>query len=406
MPEGKEQITAIRALGDTELFKPIQLGPNKLAQRIAFAPSTRFRATENHVPTDLQLEYYTARAQAPGTLIITEATFASPQGAGYAHVPGIFTQEQTQAWKKVTDAIRSQGSFSCVQLWHLGRTAEPENLKNEGQDFVSSSALYYSEESKEKAVKAGNPIRALTEAEIEDMIEHQYPTAARNALDAGFDYVEIHSAHGYTLDQFLNASSNHREDQWGGSIENRARLLLRVIDKLIPIVGADRLAVRLSPWAKFQVDECDGAEVHSYVLEQLQNRAESGNQLAYVSIVEPRVSGIYDVDAQKGESNEFALKIWKGVFIRAGNFTYDAPEFKSLIRDVDDGRTIIAFSRFFLSNPDLVHRLKVGLPLTNYDRDTFYQFYNWGYNTWNGEADADKSYDEEKEKHVFGKALA
>ncbi|CAK9440106.1 uncharacterized protein LODBEIA_P42060 [Lodderomyces beijingensis] len=408
MPQDKPQTTPIRALGDTKLFQPIQVGRHTLAQRIAFAPSTRRRATSNHVATDISLDYYKARAQAPGTLIITEATFASPQAGGGAHVPGIFTSQQIQAWKKITDAIRSQGSFSCVQLWHLGRVADPALLKSQGLDFVAPSAEYVSDESHRVAHAADNELRPFTTEEIEDLIHHQYPTAARNALDAGFDYVEIHSAHGYTLDQFLNPETNKRHDEYGGaSIENRTRVLLQIIDQLIPIVGADRLAVRLSPWAKFQVTSAVGPETHAYILTELQRRADSGNQLAYVSLVEPRVQGSYDVDAHTSvtQSNEFALKIWQGKVIRAGNYTYDAPQFDTLLRDLDDDRTIIGFSRFFISNPDLVWRLKHGVALNHYQRDTFYNQDNWGYNTWNSH-DEDRVWDEAHERRVFGRALA
>lgn len=406
MPEGK--VTEIKELGDTKLFKPIQVGPHTLSQRIAFAPSTRRRATEDHVPTDLQLEYYSARAQYPGTLIITEATFASAEGSGGAFVPGIFTDEHVKGWKKITDAIRKEKSFSSVQLWHLGRVADPRLMKQKGLPFAAPSAEYFSDESRELAKKVGNELRAYTEEEIEDMINRQYPEAAKRALEAGFDYVEIHSAHGYTLDQFLNPVSNKRTDQYGGSIENRARLLLAIIDKLIPIVGANRLAVRLSPWAKFQTSAAEGDEVHRYILQQLQDRADKGDELAYISLVEPRVQASYDVDEkdQTGQSNEFALNIWKGKFVRAGSYTYDAPEFKTMLKDLDNDRTLIGFSRFFISNPDLVYKLRNGIALTNYDRPTFYNQDNWGYNTWNSHEEGDKTFNEEAERKRLGVALA
>ncbi|KAI3404198.1 hypothetical protein KGF56_002959 [Candida oxycetoniae] len=404
----QENTTAIRALGDTKLFQPIKVGENVINQRIAYVPTTRRRATKDNIPTDLQLEYYKARAQAPGTLLITEATFASLEGTGFANVPGIFNEKQVAAWKKITDTIRAAKSYSCVQLWHLGRTADPQELKERGLPFAAPSAEYFSKESEEQAKKAGNELRAYTQEEIEDLIERQYPQAAKNAIAAGFDYVELHSAHGYTLDQFLNPVSNKRTDKYGGSVENRARVLLAIIDKLIPIVGASRLALRLSPWATFQVSAPDGAEIHTYILQQLQERADKGHELAYVSLVEPRVSGIIDVAEkdQQGQSNEFALQVWKGNFIRAGNYTYDAPEFKTILHDLDNDRTLIGFSRFFTSNPDLVYKLKNGIPLTKYDRSTFYTHDNWGYNTWNGHENPNKQYNEEEEKKVIGKPLA
>lgn len=201
--------------------------------------------------------------------------------------------------------------------------------------------------------------------------------------------------------------TNHRTDEYGGSIENRARLLLAIIDKLIPIVGAQRLAVRLSPWATFQVSDPEGAEIHAYILDQLQKRADEGNELAYISLVEPRVSASYDVaiEDQRGRSNAFADEHWKGKFVKAGNYTYDAPKFETMLHDLGNGRTVIAFSRFFTSNPDLVYRLKNGLPLQHYDRPTFYTHDNYGYNTWNS-YDGSEQFDKEAEQKRVGKVLA
>ena len=401
------EVVQIRPLGHTKLFEPIAIGAHTLPQRIAFAPSTRQRGTVDYYPTDLQLPYYKARAQYPGTLVITEATYVAPGGAGRANVPGIWNDKQAAGWKKITDAIRQEKSFSSIQLWHLGRTADPEQLKRDGQAFIASSAIYMDQESEQHAKKVGNELRAATKEEIEDLINNVYPNGARKALDAGFDFIELHSAHGYFLDQFLNPVTNHRTDEYGGSIENRARLLLAIIDKLIPIVGAQRLAVRLSPWATFQVSDPEGAEIHAYILDQLQKRADEGNELAYISLVEPRVSASYDVaiEDQRGRSNAFADEHWKGKFVKAGNYTYDAPKFETMLHDLGNGRTVIAFSRFFTSNPDLVYRLKNGLPLQHYDRPTFYTHDNYGYNTWNS-YDGSEQFDKEAEQKRVGKVLA
>ncbi|EGW30368.1 uncharacterized protein SPAPADRAFT_63220 [Spathaspora passalidarum NRRL Y-27907] len=396
----------IAPLGQTKLFKPLKVGRYELPQRIAFAPSTRCRATFDNIPTDLQLQYYKERAQYPGTLIITEATYSSAQGGLNPHIPGIFNDAQVKAWKKINDEIHAAKSLSSVQLWYLGRVANPVHLKNAGLPFVAPSPVYWSEESEQQAKECGNELRELTLEEIDDLVENTYPQAAKNALAAGFDYVEIHSAHGYMLDQFLNTASNKRTDQYGGSIENRARLLLRIIDKLIPIVGADRLAVRLSPWARFQNVDTEGEEIHKYILTEFQKRADEGNQLAYVSLVEPRVQASWDVSAEDQiGSNAFASKYWKGVFMKAGSYTYDAPEFKSLLTDLEDDRTFIGFSRYFISCPDLVHRLKEGLSLTPYERATFYTQDNWGFNTWNKFGE-NNQWNEEEETKIVGKALA
>lgn len=398
-----KETVPITALGNTLLFEPIKVGANTLPQRIAFAPSTRCRATADNIPTDLQLQYYDERSKYPGTLIITEATYLSEQGGLNPHVPGIFNKRQVAGWKKINDAIHANNSFSSIQLWYLGRVANAQHLKNKGLPYIAPSAVYWNEETEAIAEQAGNPLRALTIEEIDHIVDVEFPNAARNSLEAGFDYVEVHSAHGYLLDQFLNTASNKRTDEYGGSIENRARLLLRIIDKLIPIVGAGRLAVRLSPWAKFQNVDTEGEEIHSYILNELQKRADEGNQLAYISLVEPRVQASWDIEEDKQVgSNDFTYKHWKGNFIRAGTYAH---ELDKIDQDIDNGRTLLAFSRFFLSNPDLIEKLKDGIPLTQYERPTFYTQDNFGYNTWprNGEL---ISFDEETEKARIGKPLA
>ncbi|CAX41089.1 NADPH dehydrogenase, putative [Candida dubliniensis CD36] len=397
VPAGTKQID-INPLGSTKLFQPIKIGKNILPHRIVHAPTTRFRAAKNHTPSDLQLQHYKTHSQYPGTLIITEATFTSEQGGMDLHVPGIYNDVQTKSWKKINDEIHANKCFSSIQLWYLGRVANPKDLKDAGLPLIGPSTVYWNEESEKLAKEVGNELRALTEEEIDHIVEIEYPNAAKRAIEAGFDYIEIHSAPGYFLDQFLNPASNKRTDKYGGSIENRARLLLRVVDKLIDIVGADKLAVRLAPWSSFLGMEIEGEEIHSYILQQLQQRTDNkGQQLAYISLIEPRVIGIFNASLkdQKGRSNEFAYKFWKGNILRAGNYTYDAPNFKTLINDLDNDRTIIGFSRFFTSNPDLVEKLKLGKSLNYYNREEFYKYYNYGYN----------SYDE-SEKQVIGKPLA
>ena len=394
----------IKPLGSTKLFQPIKLGFNTLSQRIAFAPSTRYRATKDNIPTDLQLEYYSQRSEYPGTLIITEATYTSRQGGLVPYVPGIYNDAQTKSWKKINDAIHANGSFSSVQLWYLGRVANPKNLKDAGLPFVGASSVYWNEESEKLAKEVGNELRELTEEEIDHIVEVEYPNAAKRALEAGFDYVEVHSAHGYLLDQFLNLASNKRTDKYGcGSIENRARLLLRIIDKLIDIVGAERLAIRLSPWATFQNVDVEGEEIHSYIIDQFQERANSGNELAYISLVEPRVQASWDIakENQVG-SNEFILKHWKGKVIRAGTYAH---ELNKINEDINNDRTLIAFSRFFISNPDLVKKLHDGISLTPYERATFYNHDNFGYNTWIKYGE-NKVFNEQEEKKKLGKPLA
>mmetsp|Transcript_5292 Transcript_5292/g.6017 ORF Transcript_5292/g.6017 Transcript_5292/m.6017 type:complete len:412 (+) Transcript_5292:1250-2485(+) len=380
--------TKISALKETNLFKPVKVGQNTLTNKVTFAPTTRNRALEDHTPSDLELEYYDKRSKFPGSLLITEATFVSEQGGLYANVPGIWSDNHVDAWKKITDKVHENGSYISCQFWFLGRVADPKLLKEHGLDLVSSSALYPDEDFRKKAEAAGNPVRALTEQEIHDLIYDSYTKAAKNAIAAGFDYIELHSAHGYLLDQFLQPATNHRTDKYGGSVENRARFLLELIDHLITVVGANKLAIRISPWAKFQGMKAEEDSTHpittfSYVLHELQKRADNGNEFAYVSIVEPRVQGNIDVaSSEQIGDNTFVGQIWKGIILKSGNYTYDAPHFKTLLHDISDNRTMVGFARYYTSNPDLVKRLYEGWDLTPYERLTFYGSSNWGYNTF------------------------
>lgn len=392
-----------KALKDTKLFQPIKVGKNELHNRIAFAPSTRYRALEDNTPSDLQLEYYDARTKFPGTLIITEGTVPTKKAGTYVNVPGILNEKHVQAWKKINDRIHENKSFSSIQLWGLGRAADPAQNKMEGYKYKAPSAIYINEENEKAAKDAGNELEAYTTEEVDDLIE-EYVETAKRAVSAGFDYLELHGAHGYLINQFFEASSNQRTDKYGGSIENRARFALALVDRISAAVGAERLAIRLSPWAKFlgmksnEDKEAHPIATYSYFLGELQKRADDGKQLAYVSIVEPRVAGNQDINPedQIGD-NGFIKIIWKGVLLRAGNYTYDAPDFKQLLEDLSDDRTLVGFSRYFISNPDLVEKLHDGKTLTPYDRDTFYTHDNWGYNTYPTEKGKEK-FDEETEK--------
>lgn len=380
--------TKVTALKNTELFEPTKVGEHTLSNKVTYAPTTRLRALSDHTPSDLELEYYDKRSKFAGSLLIAEATMVSEQAGIYDNVPGIWNDKHAQAWKKITDKVHENGSYLSSQFWFLGRVGDPEILKKRGLDFVAPSAIYPDEATKQKAEAAGNPLRALTEKEVHDLIYVTYANAAKKAVAAGFDYIELHAAHGYLFDQFLQPVTNQRTDKYGGSIENRARFLLEVIDHLTTIVGAHKLAIRISPWAKFQGMKAEEDSVHaittfSYLLHELQKRADAGNELAYVSVVEPRVSGNMDVsERQQVGNNSFVNQIWKGIILKSGNYTYDAPHFKTLLSDISDKRTLVGFSRYYTSNPDLVKRLHDGLDLTPYDRDTFYSKNNWGYNTF------------------------
>ncbi|KAJ8595589.1 FMN-linked oxidoreductase [Rhizopogon salebrosus TDB-379] len=229
----------------TALFTPIKVGRMNLSHRIVLAPLTRFRAYDTHVPGPHAATYYAQRASVPGTLLITEATYISQAAGGMDFVPGIYTQEHVAGWKKVTDAVHEKKSFIFCQLWALGRAAFPDVLvKEDNSPLVSASQIPLS-------IRPDSIPHALTESEIQTYID-AYVTAARNAMEAGFDGVEIHGANGYLIDQFLQEVSNTREDGWGGSVEKRARFAIEVVNAVVKEVGAERVGIRLSPWSPFQ----------------------------------------------------------------------------------------------------------------------------------------------------------
>ena len=379
----------ISPLKNTDLFKPLKVGEHTLSNKVVHPPTTRMRSLDDHSPSDLVLKYYDQRSKYDGSLIIAEATLVSEQAGFVGTNPGIWNEKHVKEWKKITQRVHENGSYISSQLWFLGRVADPQLLKDRGLDYVAPSAIYPDEDFKKKAEAARNPLRALTEDEIHDLTHKTFTNAARKAMAAGFDYIELHAAHGYLLDQFLQPVTNRRTDKYGGSVENRARFLLELIDQLINIIGANKLAIRISPWAKFQGMKAEQDSTHpiitfSYLLHELQKRADNGNELAYVSVIEPRVNNNIDIDvSQQAGDNIFVEQIWKGIILKSGNYTYDAPHFNTLLNDISDNRTLVGFSRYYTSNPDLVKRLYEGWDLTPYDRDTFYTTNNWGYNTWN-----------------------
>lgn len=274
---------------NTKLFTPFKVGATELSHRVVMAPLTRFRANNDYVPTDVMAQYYAQRAVVPGTLLISEATFISAKAGGYPNIPGLWTDAQLAGWKKVTDAIHAKGSKAYAQLWHLGRAGYPDPVGSGGalpddkfdyqHDFVSASAV--------PMYEGGPTPRPLTEEEIWATIG-DYATAARNAVTkGGFDGVEIHAAHGYLIDQFTQDTSNRRTDQWGGSVENRARFAVEVAKAVIQAVGAERVGIRLSPWSNFQgMRMADPVSQFSYLVQQLR-----ALDLAYLHLVEPRVAG-------------------------------------------------------------------------------------------------------------------
>lgn len=320
---------------------------------------SRFRADEDCVPTELVSKYYSQRGGQPGTLLITEATLISPRAAGFKHCPGIYNDAQVAQWKRVTDAVHARGSYIFLQLWALGRAAFPDVIEGEGYSYTAPSPIGLSDRPKVP--------RALTISEIKQLRE-DYVQSALKAIEAGFDGIEIHGANGYLLDQFLQDVSNQRTDEYGGSIENRARFPLEVIQAIVDAIGEKRVGYRISPWGEFQgMGMEDPIPQFAYFVKEVKKRFPS---LAYLHVIEPRVNGnITREDGErKGASNDVLREIWKPKpYISVGGFTHELA-----IDLADSTGNLVAFGRPFIANPDLVLRLKNNWPLIKGNRATYY----------------------------------
>ncbi|EXJ77742.1 NADPH2 dehydrogenase [Capronia epimyces CBS 606.96] len=355
-----------------KLFSPLKVGNVQVSHRIVLAPLTRFRADDKHVPLPLVTEYYRQRASTPGTLLITEATFVSPRASGLDHAPGIWNAQQIAAWKEVTDAVHAQGSSIFVQLWALGRRAVASVLaRAEGGPYAvkGPSAV---------AVTLGgqrNMPEALSVDEIQDLIG-DYATAARNAVEAGFDGVELHGANGYLIDQFLHASLNTRTDEYGGSVERRSRFGVQVTQAVIAAVGdSKKVAVRLSPWTETD----GGSESADVIVPQFLHIISELKKLdlAYLHLVESRVSAA-EVDPSDhvyrtlASRNDVFVERWgtPNPIILAGGFTPETAE--QAVQRYKDANVLVAFGRYFISTPDLPFRIHEHIDLNPYDRSTFY----------------------------------
>ncbi|PYH98215.1 NADH:flavin oxidoreductase/NADH oxidase family protein [Aspergillus ellipticus CBS 707.79] len=344
----------------SKLFTPIQVGRVPLAHRLAMAPMTRFRADEQHVPLPMVAEHYEQRAAVPGTLLITEATLISPRAGTYRHVPGIWSEEQIAGWRKVTDAVHKKGSYVYMQLWGLGRVADATALKEEGgYDLVSSSAV---------GVQGGAVPRELPEEEIYGFIG-EYAQAAKNAIAAGFDGVEIHGANGYLIDQFIQDVVNRRTDAWGGSVENRAKFALEVIRAVVDAVGADRTAIRYSPFSKFQdMGMEDPRPQFSYLAEKT-----AEFKLAYVHVVEARIVGNTEGEHSEQDNLDFFVSAYgkAGPIMVAGGYVGESAK-EAVDGHYKDHDVLIGIGRPWTSNPDLPFKVLNNIPLRPYQREVFY----------------------------------
>jgi N-ethylmaleimide reductase len=343
----------------SDLFQPVQLGALKLANRIVMAPLTRSRGKEADIPGDLAAQYYVQRAGAG--LIIAEATQISQQGKGYVYTPGIYSQPQVQAWKKITNAVHAAGGKMFLQLWHVGRISHP-SIQADGGLPVAPSAI--KPEGKAFTEDGFVPMvtpRALDTEELAGIVM-QYRQAAEYAKEAGFDGVEIHAANGYLLDQFLRDKTNHRTDNYGGSIENRARLLMEVAAAVVQVWGSDRVGVRLSPLSTFgDIDDSNPQALFSYVVERL-----NALRLVYLHVVEGETGG--EREPEGGFDLQILRRLFNGVYI--ANNGYDLK--MALDARASNSADLVAFGRPYIANPDLVERLKQAAPLATPDPATMY----------------------------------
>jgi N-ethylmaleimide reductase len=343
----------------SKLFEPFKLGPLTLPNRLAMAPLTRNRAVPpGMVPSPLAVEYYGQRASAG--LLISEASQVSQQGQGYQDTPGIYSKEQVAGWRKVTDAVHARGGRIYIQLWHVGRVSHtllqpnggapvaPSAIRAKGKTFVNGTFTDISEP------------RALELSEIPGIIE-DFRRGAANAVAAGFDGVEIHGANGYLLDQFAKDGTNKRNDAYGGSIENRAKLMLEVSKVVAEEVGADRTGIRISPVTPANdISDSNPQPLFDYIVDQL-----NALKLVYIHVIEGATGGPRDIAP-------FDYRSLRRRFNQAyvANNGYDLELATKVLEagDVD----LIAFGKLFISNPDLVERLKTGAALNEWDKNTFY----------------------------------
>uniref|UniRef100_A0A1J3FDE4 12-oxophytodienoate reductase 3 n=1 Tax=Noccaea caerulescens TaxID=107243 RepID=A0A1J3FDE4_NOCCA len=370
-------MTELKGNSNDSLFSPYKMGRFDLSHRVVLAPMTRCRAL-NGVPNAGLAEYYAQRTT-PGGFLISEGTMVSPGSAGFPHVPGIYSDEQVEAWKQVVEAVHAKGGFIFCQLWHVGRASHSLYQPNGGSP-ISSTDKPISERWRVllpdgSHVKYPRP-RRLEASEIPQVVD-DYRKSALNAIRAGFDGIEIHGAHGYLIDQFLKNGINDRTDQYGGSIANRCRFLLQVVKGVVSAIGASKVGVRISP----AIDHLDATDSDPLslglavvdLLNKLQN--ENGSKLAYLHVTQPRYHAYGQTESGRQGSDEEEAKLMKslrmaynGTFMSSGG--YDKKLGMQAVQQGD--ADLVSYGRLFIANPDLVSRFKIDAKLNKYDRKTFY----------------------------------
>lgn len=344
---------------DRLLFSPYTLGSLTLKNRIVMGPMTRSRS-EGNVPGAIVAKYYEQRAEAG--LILTEGTSPSPNGLGYARIPGLFNAEQVAGWKAVTDAVHKAGSKIFVQLMHTGRIGAAQNLPAGARVVAPSAVAAPGKMYTDAAGMQDHPVpHAMTDAEVEATL-NEYAASAKLAMEAGFDGIELHGANGYLIEQFLNTASNKREDKWGGSVANRARFAVEAARRCAAAIGADKVGIRLSPYGVFNAMETD-PETDALYLEVAKQLSDL--HLLYIHMVDHSAQGAPKPSPELVRAMRAAFK---GTFILSGG--YDAQRAEA---DLQEKRgDLITFASKFIANPKLVSKLKAGAELTPPDPSTFY----------------------------------
>ncbi|MGO4913070.1 alkene reductase [Leeuwenhoekiella sp. W20_SRS_FM14] len=347
---------------DQPLLESFVLGDITLKNRVVMAPMTRSRADNpGNVPTDIHVKYYTQRAGAG--LIITEGSQVSKRAVGYIHTAGIHTEEQIEGWKKVVDAVHAEDGKIFIQLWHVGRMSHPDFHNGEkplAPSAVNPNAQAYTQDGFKDTVAP----KEMTLAEIEET-QQEFVDAAKNALEAGFDGVEIHSSNGYLFHQFFNSKANLRSDNYGGSIENRVRFFFETLDKVKEVVPENKIGVRLNPSLNdvFGIEATeDTIPTFDHIIERLNNY-----DLAYLHLSEP-FTDVSDIDFLETEIAKRYRPIYKGNLMINGGFTQDKGN--EVIKE--GNADLVAFGKLYISNPDLAERFALNAPIAKWDDDTFY----------------------------------
>jgi NADPH2 dehydrogenase len=343
------------------LFKPMKLGNIEVKHRIAMAPMSRRRATSDHLPTPIMKIFYSQRSVVPGTLLFTDANVVSPAASGLLYMSGIWNAEQTALWKEIVDEVHKNGSFIYCQLVAIGRVADQNSVELDGITRIGPSAIPLE----------GNPApKVMTVQEIQQMTQ-DFVNAARNAMEAGFDGVEFDGNNGLLHDQFVQDVTNQRDDEYGGSIENRSRFTYETVKAVADAVGPERVGYRISPWSTFWgMRMKDPIPQFTDVIKKLQ---EIG--VGHIHLIESRICG--DSLADNAERLDFAYHTWKGPLLINGGYTPETA--LRLVEEHQDRNIVVTFGRSFIANPDLVYRAKHGLALTHYDRSAFYTQDGKGY---------------------------